>query len=187
MPFKNIITTVLLISILIITSLLAIKSTKKITATDVAHNNNPDFFILQATYTKFNDEGILSSQIYADKITHFDLNNVFWFEHPTITINNSPHQPWKITAKHGKSEGGKAKVYLWNNVTISRELSNLDPKLNITTPSLEFYPETNLANTKEAITIMENSNTIKALGATADFKTGIIKLLSKIESWYKIE
>ena len=63
-------TTILFITFLI-TTILAFKAAKNITTIKVNNTNNPDFFMTNTFYTKFDNDGNISEQIHMDKIIHF--------------------------------------------------------------------------------------------------------------------
>lgn len=184
---KNILFTIILFATFLITSTLALLTAKKATSIHVNSANNPDFFMNNAVYSKFNHDGHINNQIHTTKITHFAANNTYLFDNPHITIYNNNEPPWQITANKGKSEEGKSIVHLWDNVKIIRTQSTNSPDFDITTNALTIYPDTKFAETKQPITIIQSGNTTKSVGAEADFKTGIVRLLSKIEAIYQIK
>ncbi len=186
---KNLYLTILLLTVFIGTSILALLTAKKVTHIEqpTVSANSPDFFMTNTTYFKFSHEGNIQNQIKADKITHLDNNNTYLFEKPDILMFTPGEQPWHITANKGKSEQGKSTVYLWHNVKIVRKIGPNNPDFDITTSELTVYPDIKFAETDKPVTIIQSGNTTKAVGAKADFKTGIIKLVSKIESWLQIK
>lgn len=183
---KYIFFTALLFITFLTASILAFKAAKNITTNHMNNINNPDFFMTNTFYTKFDNDGNISEQINMDKIMHFTTRNNYIFDNPRIKMNNQNKQPWFITANKGKSEFGKSKVYLWDNV---RLIQAIDPKNNpifdITTNSLCVYTNNKSAQTSEPITIIQNGSVAKAVGAKADFKSGTVKLLSNVECQYQ--
>jgi LPS export ABC transporter protein LptC len=182
---KNILLTLILIIIFASVSILAIIETKKIIHVHVNAINAPDFAMTNAIYTKFDQNGNISDQFYTTRITHFITNNNYIFDNPRIKMYNNKEQPWEITADKGKSEGGKSKIYLWNNVKlIQASTSNSGshkPTFEIYTTSLTLYPTAKLAETNDYVTIIQGDSIIKSLGAKADFKSGTLNLLSTVE------
>jgi len=137
-------------------------------------------------YTKFNREGELHNCIRTKKLTHFATNNAYLFKKPRITIYNKNEKPWKITAKKGKSKNGKTEVHLHGNVKIIREAGINNTDFDIATNALTVYPDVKFAETKLPVTIVQSGNITKAVGAELDFKTGLLKLLSKIKAIYQV-
>lgn len=181
---KNILLTIALLATFLTISTLALFIAKKFIKPHMNSANNPDFFMADALYTKFNQQGLIRTKIQTNKITHFITNNIYYFDNPIITMHTPNEQPWHITANKGKSERGKSKIYLWDNVKIIRAASANNSDFDITTSSLTVYPETKFAKTLDPITIIQDGNVTKSIGAEADFKTGSIKLLSKIKGIY---
>jgi len=186
---KTLLFTLIILTIFIATSILAIIAAKKITATDNNSSaaNTPDFFMTNAIYTRFNSEGNISNRIKTDKITHQTLNDTYLFDNPKITVYNPKEQPWYITSKKGKSEKGKSKVYLWGNVKLIQKYGINNPDFDIATDSMTIYPDRKFAETEKPIKIIQSSNIIDAVGAEMNLKDSSIKLLSKIKGSYVIE
>jgi LPS export ABC transporter protein LptC len=183
---KYIFFTALLFITLLTASMLAFKAAKNITTARVTNPNNPDFFMTNTFYTKFDNDGNISEQIHMDKIMHFTTRNNYIFDNPRIKMNNQNEVPWHITANKGKSEFGKSKIYLWDNVKL---IQAIDPKENpifdISTNSLFIYTNNKSAQTSDPITIIQSGSIAKAVGAKADFKSGTVKLLSNVECQYQ--
>lgn len=165
--------------------MLSLSIAKKFTTTHINSTDNPDFFMTEAVYTKFNSAGQIRNQFQTDKITHFTASNSYVFEHPNIVMHNSNEQPWLITANKGKSEQGKSKIYLWDNVKVTQAAGTANSECDITTSELSIFPDVKFAETTQPVTIIQNSNITKAVGMQADFKAGIIKLLSNVKSVYQ--
>ena len=186
---KNILLTIILLTVFIGTSILALLTAKKTTNIQqpISSTNSPDFFMTSTIYTKFNREGNIQNQIKADKITHFTTNNLYLFEKPDMMMFTPGEQPWHITANKGKGMHGKSTIYLWDNVKIIRKIGPSNPDFDIATSCLTIYPDIKFAETEKPVTIIQTGNITKAVGAKADFKTGIIKLISKVESRLQIK
>lgn len=183
---KNLLFTIALLIAFSISSILAIFTAKKLTKIRISSVNHPDFFMHNVTYTKFNQEGNIRNQIHAKKITHLTQANTYLFANPHVIMNNPHEQPWHITADQGKSELGKTKVELWENVKITKAADDHNPDFDIATTAITIYPETKFAETNQPVTIIQTGNITKSIGATADFKRGVISLLEKVEGVYKL-
>lgn len=185
MNTKNIFITIILLSLVIITSVLTLLTAKKLTSTHINNTNNPDFFMNNVSYIKFDQKGNIINQFSTSKITHFATNNSYFFDNPRIKMYSANEQPWDITANKGKSEYGKSRIDLWDNVQVMQAASANNQDFNITTTALTFYPDTRCAETKEPITVIQNGSIAKAIGAQADFKVDTVKLLSDIDVQYQ--
>ncbi|EKD45732.1 MAG: hypothetical protein ACD_69C00160G0002 [uncultured bacterium] len=182
---KTILFSIIVLIVFIGTSIIALSTAKKITTINVASSDNPDFFMTNAAYTKFNQQGYIHKQVYANKITHFATNNVYLFDNPNMIMHTPNEQPWHITASKGRSEKGKDIIHLWDNVKVTKAADINNSDFDITTSALDIYPDIKFAQTDQPITIVQSGNTTNSVGAQADFKTGIVKLLSKVEGLYQ--
>jgi LPS export ABC transporter protein LptC len=120
--------------------------------------SNPDIFMTRIIYTKFNHDNEIGNKVITNKIIHFTTNNVCLFEKHQITLYNSTEEPHNRIVNQRRSDKGKEKIYLWDNVKITQKVGPNNPDLNVTTTALTFYPETKLAETKESETIMQNDD-----------------------------
>ena len=172
-------------------SIVGIYNASKMIAVQESMSNDQDFFMVDAVYTKFDSIGEVSSKVYAKKIIHTVEKDTFYFEAPTIVINSKEgsakgKQPWRINSRKAKSERGEEKISLWDGVTISKKGDEKHPNLHVSMNSMQYYPQLKFANTNDVVEILENNNTIAAVGAAIDFKTAIIKLLSKVRAVYRL-
>ena len=168
-------------------SIVGIYTASKMIAVQEPSKNDQDFFMVDAVYTKFDGTGEVSSKVYAEKIIHTVEKDTFYFEAPKIIIDVRGEQPWRINSRRAKSERGEKKISLWDGVTISKKGDEKHPNLHVSMNSMQYYPQLKLANTKDAVKILENNNTLAAVGATIDFKTAIIKLLSEVRAIYRLK
>lgn len=182
---KNAFFTIILLIIFSGISAQALFSAKKITKISSIDPDVPDFFMTNAMYMQFDHNGKINNQFHTNQITHFPINNNYIFDNPQIKIYNNCEQPWNITANKGRSEGGKSKIYLWDNVKIIQASNPDNPDFDITTTDLTVYPDIKFAETKKPITIIQSGSIAKAIGAEADFKNGTVKLLSNVEGQYQ--
>lgn len=187
MNIKHLFITILLLAIFAGVSALALLEAKKITGVHLNTADAPDFFMTNATFIEFDQNGKIINQFYTGKITHFVANNNYIFDNPRIKMYNSNEQPWDITANKGRSEGGKSKIYLWDNVKVIQAASPNSPDFDITTASLTVYSDIKFAETNDPVIIIQGGSIAKAVGAKADFKSGTVSLLSNVECQYQAE
>ena len=167
-------------------SVVGINNASKMIAVREPVKNDQDFFMVDAIYTRFDDAGEINSKVYARKITHTVEKDIFYFDVPKIIISSKGEQPWLINSKKAKSEGNDKKITLWDEVTISKKGDEKHPALHVSTKSIQYYLQQKVANTDDVVKILENNDTIESVGATIDFKTAIIKLLSKVRAVYRL-
>jgi lipopolysaccharide export system protein LptC len=145
-----------------------------------------DAFMLKANYYEYDTQGQLSSHMFSPKVTHQQYMNTTQYENPEVTIYSNKSITWIITADHGKSIHGVKKVLVWGHVKfVQPELTGREPTTTIiTTSSATLYPQKSFAETKQRVTITRPNAKITGKGLTADFKTGIFKLLSESRGSY---
>lgn len=176
--------TIVLLVAISIGSIFALISAQKISTPQISSQNQPDYYMLDAKYTDYDQNGDIHSQISTSKITHFVTEDSYLFDNPIMIIFNQEQKPWSITSNKGKSEHGKEKVFLWDNVVIHQDAGPKNAPTTITTSELTIFPKTKTATTDKAVNITQGGSSITAVGANADFKTGVVNLLSQVQGKY---
>ena len=184
---KNLFFTIILITVFVCISLLALMQAKKIVTIHTNAVDAPDFFMTNADYVKFDVDGNINNHFYASKITHFGNQNNYIFDNPSMQMYSTKEQPWVITAQKGKSEKGKSKIYLWGNVQLKQGNGGNSNDFSISTTSLIVYPDTKSAETPDPVTIIQGTSIAKTIGAKADFKSGTVELLSNVNCEYQAQ
>ena len=151
------------------------ESDKELSSESVMQND-PDFYMLNAVVTQFDDEGKLQHKIKADRFTHFPLTDVTALKQPNMQlIPQSDAIPWDINAKNGRllssSNYREEVIELWGDVVAIRHRAN-SKFITIQTMSLTVYPEKEYAETDRKVTIDENSGRTTAAGMKAFFESG---------------
>ena len=141
-----------------------------------AMQNDPDFYMLNAVVTQYDDEGKLQHKIKADRFTHFPLTDMTALKQPNMQlIPQSGAIPWNIEAKNGRllssSNYREEVIELWGDVVAIRQKAN-SKLITIQTMSLTVYPEKEYAETDRKVTIDENSGRTTAAGMKAFFESG---------------
>ena len=184
MDKKNLYISILLIAVFSSISILSLFEAKKITIIHTNAIDAPDFFMTNATYIRYDQYGSINNKFHTSKITHFITNNNYIFDNPSMNMYKENEQPWIITASKGKSESGKSKIYLWDNVHVTQAFSKNNSDFDITTTSLTVYPSIKFAETRDPVIIIQGGSIAKAIGAKADFQSGTVSLLSNVECQY---
>lgn len=144
-----------------------------------------DAFMVNVIYVQYNEQGLVHSRLVSSTMDHYAENNTAYFTDPKILIYTQHRIPWHISALYGKSRHGTQWVYLWNKVKLHQPQLPQHPETTITTSALTVYPSTSRATTKRAVTITRPGSVIKGIGVKADFKTGIMQLLSHSRGYYE--
>ena len=138
--------------------------------------NDPDFYMLNAVVTQYDNEGKLQHKIKADRFTHFPLTDMTALKQPNIQLfPKSDAVPWDIEAKNGRllssSDYREEVVELWGNVVAIRQKGH-DEVVTIQTMNLTVYPDREYAETDRKVIIDDNSGRTTAAGMRAFFESG---------------
>jgi lipopolysaccharide export system protein LptC len=143
--------------------------------------STPDGFMTEANYTHFDENGDIQNQIYSPKVTHYSENDTSFLTKPSLVMHTLDHQTWIITAENGSSTHGTKEILLKDNVKVERIKVLQNTTSTLTTDLLRAYPDTNLAETDQPVTIIQPGSIVKSIGMTANLKTGDINLLSQAQ------
>ena len=143
---------------------------------DFTPGNDPDFYMLNATISQFDEEGELQHQIAANRFTHFPLTDLTTMKFPALALGRTRDSvPWEITSNEGRilpsSDYREEIVELWSDVLASKSGSG-DNFVNIQTDSLTVYPERDFAETDDTVHIDNQSGRTTAAGMKAFLDTG---------------
>jgi lipopolysaccharide export system protein LptC len=138
--------------------------------------NDPDLYMLNASFNQFDEQGNLHHTLNAARFTHFPLTDLTTMKQPSLELESQwPTRPWKITADEGRilpeSKYREEIVELWDNVLAAK--SRGDGKfIHIQTNSLTVYPERAYAETDQKVYIDNESGRTTAAGMKAFLDTG---------------
>lgn len=142
---------------------------------------DPDFFMINASITHFDNAGTVQHKLRASRFTHFPVDDITTLEDPDLDLF-SDNGPWNIASRKGrlfpKSTHEQDLVELWGHVVAARESG--DGKFtNIQTDSLFIYPEHDYAETEDKVHIDDNSSRTTAAGMEAWLETGQFRFFSR--------
>src|SRR3990167_3141447 len=181
---KNIWLSLVLIVVTCLSTILMLHSNPHRKSLPMVLAHEPDSFMQDVSYYEYDSHGALHSHLSTPKIIHYSNKNAAQFEKPNVMVYTDKHIPWYISAEHGKSKQGVDWVYLWENVVIHQPEAPNNPQTTIKTSAITFYPMKSYAETYRDVTITRPGSIVQAKGMTADFKKGIITLLSHSRGVY---
>ena len=144
------------------------------------NKNEPDLFLEHASLAQFDQRGILSSQITAERFTHYPLTDVTALQSPRIKlfIEREPN-PWHIHSTAGRllplTEYRKETVELWDEVNANR-LHRDGTQTIITTAALTVFANENRAKSDEAVVITTSNSVTQASSMQAWLDSGQFQL-----------
>lgn len=148
-------------------------------------NSTPDWYMTQSHSYNTGDNGDLKSQLDSPTLKHFSGNNSISIDKPHFIVYDSSNIPWKITALHGTYFQNKPTyLHLVGNVIVKQLPAPGSKLTEIHTSILDYYPASNIAKTKQAVSVKQQDSTIHAIGMIANLKTSVINFLSKSKAQY---
>lgn len=154
----------------------------KVTTTETTHR--PDAFIENVVATIISTEGKPTLKVEAPKMVHYPDDDTTDIETPHITLYRESPEPWSIDSHFAKATQGLDKIYFWENVVIHHTNDNANPTTTMTTSTLTVFPDKQIAQTDDNVTVIQPSTTIHGLGMLANLHEGTVQLLSKAQGEY---
>ena len=134
--------------------------------------------------TMINDEGKRTVLIESPKMIHYSENDTTEIQAPHITVYRDSPEPWRIHSDFAKASNGTDKIYFWNHVEIHHATDTATPATTMKTDSLTVFPKENIAQTEDAIIVLQPDTTIHAIGMMANLNDGVVKLISAARGEY---
>jgi lipopolysaccharide export system protein LptC len=148
---------------------------------------HPDTFIIQATYIHLDPTGHVQSKFSTPQVVHYAKNNRSEFSSPHIVIYDQERRPWVINAAHGQSLFGTQQIKLWGNVKVQHLTLQQQSDLTLLTSTLKYFPEQQLAQTDQPVTIIQPGMVVNSVGLKADLKSAAVQLLSNVRARYELK
>jgi lipopolysaccharide export system protein LptC len=149
-----------------------------------SQQEKPDAFMENVVATIFNKEGKPALKIETAKMTHFAEDDTTQMTTPHVTVYRQSPNPWYIDSDYAKSSQGIAQIIFWSNVVIHHPEDVVNPTTTMQTASLTVFPDKQIAQTNEAVTLTQPDTTIHAVGMLANLGSGTVKLISQARTEY---
>jgi lipopolysaccharide export system protein LptC len=150
--------------------------------------HSPDFFSSNYYKKEMDAEGLVKSELNADKMTHYSDDGTTHLENPVMILHNPDVPPWIIKAKNGILEADKDHVFLEGGVNIDREGHEKSKAFTINTTNLQVQLSISYAETKEWAEVIDGSNNTQGVGMETFFVDPVrIKFLSKVKGRYEFK
>jgi lipopolysaccharide export system protein LptC len=147
--------------------------------------NVPDLIIDTLSVEQYNTEGKLINSLQTPHSQHTPNKDKHLLQNPYIVITQ-PNQPaWEITAETATITEHGQKVILKHNVLVHQPQSPDTAESTFITESITYFPKTQTAHTKKAITFTQPGHTIKAIGMEANLAEKSVRLLSHTRGYYE--
>ena len=143
-----------------------------------------DAFAKEIVSVQYNNLGEKKYQLAAPSLRHYNKNNLTLFNSPVLDMYNDGDYPWIITADHARSIEGLQEIKLTDNVQVSGAQTKDYKGSLLTSDKISYYPDSNLASTKEPVKIIQPGVTLNATGMNVFFDENKVELLSEVNGQY---
>lgn len=164
-------------------SIINTKPTAPLLSASNAHQH-PDAIMEGVTTIVINKEGKPSLKIETPKMIHFAENDTTEITTPHVTVYRQSPKPWTIDALHARAVNGIDQINFWDNVVIHHFDDKVNPTTTMQTASLTIFPDKQIAQTDQAVVLIQPDTTIHAVGMLANLDQGTVKLMSQTRTEY---
>ena len=151
----------------------------------------PDYYVKNFSLTMTDKTGILSRRLDGAYMVHYEDDDTSELDRPVLTTYKVDKPNWRIDALTGWVGPDAQLIRLRGDVVMKRygdssdaHIGKSNNDLQIKTPALMVFPDTDYAQTDERVVITENSTTIEGIGMTADLKEKRLRLLAQVKGTY---
>lgn len=144
----------------------------------------PDGFVVDGTYTAYDENGNLEVRFSSPRIEQFEEGNMATMVSPTARIRGEPGtEPWTISADNGSLLQNENLLYLTDNVRIIRPIG--DREATLTTSKLTLDNDQNIIYTDAPVEITDRIGVTRATGMRAWINDRVLELNSDVEGRYE--
>lgn len=144
----------------------------------------PQAVMTDVTVTEMDVNGIPNSILVTPTMTHYEEGDVTDMTTPHLTLFSPPGSPWQITSVYGRTTDGIDKIYMWQDVVMTRPGSTFNPPETLLTPDFTVYPKTKYGETASPVKLLQPGMVVTGVGATADLLKKEIDLLADTKTVY---
>lgn len=142
-------------------------------------------YIEQGEFVRFDDNGLKKEQLFLHTAYHLKEHTVTHITKPKL-IQHKQDKVIELSAKQAQA------IHLGSNGKIQKIIFSQDVHVTsapflLSTSSLTYHPETELAKTDELIDISSENLHIQAKGMTIHLHSGKMELLNQVTSKYEYD
>jgi LPS export ABC transporter protein LptC len=150
--------------------------------TPVDTNHIPSLIVSGVKGQMYDVQGQIQYRLFADSALLYPDEDHTIFVNPNAYFYSSTKEVWEVRAKNGEATNYYETIHLWDTVKVFRTAPGKQG--NLFTDSLFFYPKTQILQTDDFTTMMENGLTVTSKGFYADIKQGKLILEKQAEVQY---
>ena len=144
--------------------------------------HDPDVLVDNFHATSMDAQGVPRLFMDARQLRHYPDHDTTELEMPRMTMRNDQRPDVLMVAKRGEISSKGDVVIMRDAVSVDREASRSLSALALRTEYLRVQPNLDLADTDQAVTILNKRNTVQAIGLEMDNNVHTLKLLSHVRS-----
>jgi lipopolysaccharide export system protein LptC len=144
----------------------------------------PDAFMENVIATVMNKEGTPKLKIETPKMVHYAEHDNTHLTTPHVTLFRNSPNPWYIDSDFADATRGTEQIRFANHVVIHHPADRANPNTHMETATLTIFPNKQIAETDQPVTITQPDTTIHAIGMLTNLADGTVKLLSQARSEY---
>jgi len=146
-----------------------------------AEPGGPDAWIEEMSLQAMDSAGKPVYNMTAAHMVHYPENDRIELTTPRVDIKRPDGSEWQVSAMQGESTTNGSQIWLQGDVNIVHRSEDSHNSLHITTRDLLVKPVEQMAETENEASIVSTHYRLEATGLTADFKTGQVKLHSRVK------
>jgi lipopolysaccharide export system protein LptC len=147
--------------------------------------HDPDYVMDNFIATSLDEHGKIRFVMSAKKMVHYPDDDTTYLEAPQLASMTAEHPPMRMTALNGEISHKGNEVFLRNDVTIVRPAYAKQSELTFKTSYLHVLPNKSTADSDQPVTLVDARTNMEANGMELDYKTHVVKLLSRVKTVYE--
>ena len=151
---------------------------------DGSNRHDADFIVENFSIAQMNKNGEVRYALSANKMVHYPDDDSTYLDQPKLINTENNRAPLTIVSNNALLSRDGDHAYFRGNVHMTRAPYGKSSELNMVTDYLHVIPNLDFAQTDRLVTITEAGNKTRAVGMEFNNQTRIVKLLSKVNSYY---
>ncbi|NIR58410.1 MAG: LPS export ABC transporter periplasmic protein LptC [Gammaproteobacteria bacterium] len=143
-----------------------------------------DYYLEGFTLTAMRPDGSRHYRLRARRMTHYPDEDVSRLRAPRLSFYDPPAAPWEVRSERGRVSGDGERVWLTDDVRVTREGSPENRPLRLETSALLVRPEDAYGETDRPVRLRSAALVARATGLRAHLGRAYLELLSEVTSRY---
>ena len=147
--------------------------------------HDPDYIVEKLSGVSLGDTGTPSYTLSAAKLVHYPDDDSTLLTAPKFVSYGTSKAIVTVTANEGVVSARGDHVYFQDDVRVTRAANESASELVMRTSFLHVVPDHHIARTDRSVTLVDEANTVTAVGLEMNNETRVIRLLSKVRGTYE--